>query len=767
MLLAQAAFCLLGGVATPVPAQPTAEELDDTAVVTVTGVIVKAPGRPYDQREAIGIDAETVRGSGTPNLFRALGRSVPGLSFQDAQNNPFQPNLVYRGFTVSPLQGQPQGLAMYVDGARFNQFFGDTVQFDLLPEAAIDRIDILTANPVYGLNALGGAIAVATKTGRSAPGIFLSGAAGAYGEAEAVAEAGWAGERSSAYLALQRSHDGGWRRFSPSRLHNGFADFGWDGEQGGAHLKLIGADSDLIGNGSAPVELLEADYRAVFTHPDNTRNRYGRASLHPWLALGGATRLEATLYSQTFRQWTLNGDAADIEACDSDAEAGLLCLESADEQDAAVLRDRNEAAIADALGGEGYGVLNRSQTRTTAAGALVQLVDRRPVGPGENELALGFSYDRSRTGFESSSELGALTETRSVEGLGPVIAQPDGAIAPVSLAGHTRYTGIFVSEKLSGDAGLTVELGLRWNHARVILDDRIGTALDGSHRFHRLNPGMKLGWQVTPATSVGIGYSEANRAPTPAELACADEQAPCSLTNFFVADPPLKQVVARSFEAVGRGTIAGVEWRASVYRTNNQDDIQFVASDTRGRAFFRNIGSTRRQGLEAMAGYGAGALSVRAGYAFTDATFGTPLLLNAPDNPQAGDDGRISVRRGDRLPGVPRHRALLSLDYDSERLSLGGDVQAASGQYLFGDEANFERPTASYVIANVRGAIRIGRALTLFAEVQNVFDKRYATFGTFGAADEVELEEVPGASDPRSLGPGAPRRWLVGLRASF
>jgi iron complex outermembrane receptor protein len=110
---------------------------------------------------------------------------------------------------------------------------------------------------------------------------------------------------------------------------------------------------------------------------------------------------------------------------------------------------------------------------------------------------------------------------------------------------------------------------------------------------------------------------------------------------------------------------------------------------------------------------------------------------------------------------------VLSIDYDNKRLSLGGDVQAASGQYLFGDEANLERPTASHVVANVRGSIRLGPGLTLFAEVQNVFDRRYATFGTFGANDEIELEEAPSASDPRSLGPGAPRRWLFGLRTSF
>lgn len=728
-------------------------------------IIVTAPAGALERNEAVGVDAEAVRGSGKPDLFEALERSVPGLALQDAQNNPYQPNLVYRGFTVSPLQGQAQGLAVYLDGARFNQPFGDTVQFDLLPEAAVERIELLDASPVYGLNALGGAMVVATKTGRSAPGLFLSGAAGRFGEAEGMAEAGWADERRSFYLALQQSHDGGWRRFSPSTVYNGFADLGWDSDDGGVHLKLVGADTDLTGNGSAPVELLDADYRAVFTHPDNTRNRFGRATLHPWLRLGAATRLEATLYVQRLRQRTLNGDAADIAACEEDT--GLLCLETADGEEEALLLDSSGNPIADTLGGEGYGVLNRSRTRTTAGGLLAQLVDRRPLWGGTNELVLGFSHDRSRTRFASSTELGALTEDRSVEGLSAIIAQPDGSITPVSLTAKTRYTGLFVADRLPIGERLTLELGLRWNNARVVLDDRIGAALDGSHRFRRLNPGVELEWEAARNLTLRAGYSEANRAPTPAELACADEEAPCSLTNFFIADPPLKQVVARSFEAGATGSIGPVDWLLSAYRATSDDDIQFFASDTRGRAFFRNIGKTRRQGIEATIGYRRGRLSGSAGYALTDATFRSPLLLNAPDNPGADADGRIGVEAGDQLPGIPRHRAILSIDYDGDAWALGGDIQAASGQHFFGDEANLRQRTDAYAIANLRGSVRLGGPVTLFGEVRNLFDKSYATFGAFGATDEIELEEAPGASDPRSLGPGAPRRWSMGLRASF
>lgn len=726
-------------------------------------IIVTAPGDALERDEAVGVSYEDIRGSGKPDLLGALARSIVGLSLQDAQNNPFQPNVLYRGFTTSPLQGQAQGLAVYVDGARFNQPFGDTVQFDVLPEAAIRRVDLLDASPIYGLNALGGAIVVETKTGQSAPGVFASAAAGRFGERELTAEAGWSDSRASAYLALQRSHDGGWRRFSPSRLNNGFADFGWETAQGGAHLKLIGAATDLTGNGSAPVELLEADYKAVFTHPDNSQNLFGRASLHPWVRIGDSSRLEGTIYHQQLRQRTLNGDAADIQPCDQ--IPGLLCLETGDEE--APLRDQSGEQVPDLIGRNPYGVLNRSQTRTRASGILAQLVDRRPFAGGENVFIIGMSHDRSRTRFDSGSELGRLTDGRSVEGLGTTIAQPDGAITPVSLTARTRYTGFFISDQLPITSTVTAEIGLRWNEAAIELRDRIGSALDGNHRFRRLNPGMELEWHPAPNLTLRAGYSEANRVPTPAELACADEEAPCSLTNFFVADPPLQQVVAKSLELGGQGRIGPLEWLVTSYRSTNKDDIQFVASGVRGRAFFRNVGRTRRQGVEVTLGYRRGPLTLRAGYALTDATFLTPLLLNAPDNPASDENGQIRVQPGSRLPGVPRHRALLLIDIERQEWSVGADVQAASGQFLSGDEANLQPGTDPYVITNVRGSLRLSGPIHLFTEIRNLFDRRYATFGAFTQTDEIDLVEAPGASDPRSLGPAVPRRWLIGLKAAF
>jgi len=735
-------------------------------------IIVTAPGGAIDADDALALTGADISRAGAPDLLGALTRSIAGVTLQDAQGNPWQPNLVYRGFTASPLQGQAQGIAVYLDGGRFNQPFGDTVAIDLLPDAAIRKFSILDASPIYGLNALGGAMLVETRNGASDPGLEASVTGGRFDYRGASLAGGLASGDVSAYAALQYRHDGGWRDHSPSSLYNGYLDLGFDTATGGLHMKVIGADTDLTGNGVAPVELLAADRRAVFTWPDNSRSRYARISLHPWAALSDRTRIEGTLYAQRLNQRTINGDAADIAGCEAETASGLLCLETVGNDGAqAILTDAQGSAIADTLGGSDYGVLNRGRTRTEAMGALVQIIDERPFLSGTNHLALGISYDTSRTRFDTSVELGELTRERSVDGLGRFIVQTDGAIAPVGLVAHADYWGIFAQNRLPIAPGLSAEIGLRFNHTRIALQDQIGTALNGRHSFNRVNPGVELDYVVGKGLSMRVGYAESNRAPTPAELSCADENAPCSLANFFVADPPLKQVVAKSWElgASGHGRAGGfhLSWLLSAYRTRNSNDIQHAASDIRGRAYFRNIGSTRRQGLEASIKASRGGLTSSLGYAFIDATYRAPLTLSSPANPQADSDGTIAVARGDHLPGIPRHSATFSLDYASQGWSVGGDVIARSGQYLVGDEGNDNAKLPGHAVVNLRASVTIIAGVSLFGELRNAFNRHYATFGTFSEVAEVELTEAPGASNPRAYGPGAPRRWNVGLKAAF
>src|SRR5579875_2985665 len=111
------------------------------------------------------LDAASLRRGGATDLLHALDAQAAGVTLDEAQGNAFQPNLLYRGYEASPLGGNAQGLAVYVDGARFNSSFGDTMNWELIPDIAIERVTLEGSNPVFGLNALGGAISIDLKTG--------------------------------------------------------------------------------------------------------------------------------------------------------------------------------------------------------------------------------------------------------------------------------------------------------------------------------------------------------------------------------------------------------------------------------------------------------------------------------------------------------------------------------------------------------------------------------------------------------------------------
>jgi iron complex outermembrane receptor protein len=99
----------------------------------------------------------------TPDLLQSMARGLPGVALSDQTGNQFQLDLNYRGFTASPVIGTPQGLAVYQNGVRINEVFGDTVNWDFIPENAINRMTLVPSNPVYGLNAIGGALSLEMK----------------------------------------------------------------------------------------------------------------------------------------------------------------------------------------------------------------------------------------------------------------------------------------------------------------------------------------------------------------------------------------------------------------------------------------------------------------------------------------------------------------------------------------------------------------------------------------------------------------------------
>jgi len=386
------------------------------------------------------LDAEALKRGGTTNLLRAADTDLAGITLDEAQANPYQPTLLYRGYEASALGGDAQGLAIYLDGARFNQPFGDATNWDLIASPAVEQLTLEGSNPVFGLNALGGALAIDLKTGRSMQGVGVEAAGWAFGRRELSFEAGLHRHGISAYLTGSTQRDEGWRDSSSSKVSQLYAQFGADGAWGHADLRFMGAESNLYGNGTAPVELLAVRRESVFTYPDQARNRYGRALLSADVLVHQHFRLRPSAYVQLFHQPATNGDLSDAETCAGDT--AILCL---DGDDAAPVTGTTDQFFSAFNGPEGYAQLNNTCTRTLGYGAAVELESDGALVGRPNRFSIGFSYDGSRTQFDASSFLGVLGPDRSVQNLQGIIDMVDGPIRPVDILSHRDDIGIYLT----------------------------------------------------------------------------------------------------------------------------------------------------------------------------------------------------------------------------------------------------------------------------------------------------------------------------------
>jgi iron complex outermembrane recepter protein len=705
--------------------------------------------------------------NGYPQALRALNEDVPGVTLDAAAGNPFQPNLLYHGFLASPLQGNPQGLAVYLNGARFNQPFGDTVNWDLIPDLAIDRMDLVGSNPVFGLNALGGALSVRTKNGFTYQGGEVDLLGGSFAHYQGNFQYGVQSDNVAAYAAATGLHEGGWRDLQSSNLGNFFGDLGWRGYGGEVHINVTAAQTRLNGPGTSPVELLAVNPSAQFTAPNLITNKYTQVNLTGSYDINDTTSLQGLVYYTYLLQKVYNGNVPDLSPCNDGS--GLLC-----EAPGVVGTGLNGNPIADFLNGGPYSELDQQSTNTNGYGGSLQVTNRDDLFGRPNQFIAGFSFDGAQTLFGASSQIGGLSlSDRVFAGPGTTIDQSDGSIAPVRVAISDAYYGVFFTDTLDFTSQLSGNVAGRYNLARIDLSDQLGTALTGNHTYSRFNPAGGLTYKIFPGLTVYASYADANRAPTPAELTCASAASPCSLANFFTGDPNLQQVVSHTIEAGVRGQfrpLEGTTVRSSIayYRSTLDNDILFVNSPIQGRAFFQNVGTTLRQGVDFSLQAQTDRLLAWFAYSYIDATFQTGFTESSENNPGADANGNIQIQPGNRLPGIPRNLWKLGVDYKvTDAWTVGGTGVAASGQFLFGDEANLTPKTPAYLALNLHTSYQLTPHLQLFGLVENVLNTTYYTFATFSPTSSVPIIQVPGATNTRSYSPAAPIAGTVGIRVTF
>ena len=783
---------------------------------TVAANVQTAAGADIDRRHAL-------------DLTSFLGRTAGSVQLSEIQGNPFQPDLNYRGFTASPLLGTPQGLSVFLDGVRLNQPFGDVVSWDLIPRAAIASTALMPgSNPLFGLNTLGGALSIRTKDGLHDPGSSVQVTAGARRRAAVEFESG--GHRADGldwFVTGNRFHEQGWREASPSGLGQLFGKLG--GTLAGTALSLTAAvaDTDLTGNGLQEAGALQRDPRSVYTVPDQTRNRSLFLNLAATRPLTDAMTLSGNVYYRRIATQTLNGDANDDSLGESvyqpnAAERAALAAAGYSGFPTSGASAVNTPfpkwrCIADALldtepNEKCDGLLNRSATQQHNFGLAVQLAAETRWGGVDHALLVGAAYDASRVHFAQSTQFGYLNPDRSVTPVSGPGAFADGSQASenafdarVDVASRSQTASAFASDTVALGAKTHLTLSGRYNRNRVTSADAITPgggpgSLDGQQTFARFNPAIGLTFAATPALTVYGGWNQGARAPTATELGCADPQNPCRLPNALAGDPPLRQVVTTTFEAGLRGA-GGPDWswNLGVFRSDNRDDLLFVSDQASGYGYFRNFGKTRRQGIEAGAAFRPlAALRLGANLSVLDATYRSAEVVDGSSNSSnasaqagfPGTDGTITIAPGDRIPLLPRQVLKITADWDvSPAWRLGADFAATGGANARGNENGQHRPdgvfytgpgrSAGYAVLNANVDWRPTPRWKVFLQIDNVFDRRYASAAQLGAnafdaSGRVVARAFPANANgdypvTRStfLAPGAPRGAWVGVRYTF
>jgi iron complex outermembrane recepter protein len=763
--------------AAPAPAAPTPATAEAAPAQPVPGA-VEQDKIPSNVQTA---DAPNFSYTVTPDLLQSMVRALPGVSLGDQTGNEFQKDINYRGFTASPVIGTPQGLAVYQNGVRINEVFGDIVNWDFIPQNAINELTLYPSNPVFGLNAIGGALSFQMKNGFTYHGVEGEVSGGSYGRLNTSVQAGGENGNLSGYFTADAIDDAGWRTDSPSTLRRMYADLGARGDQTEFHLTFTGADNTFGAAAATPVQMLNQSWSSIFTVPQTTENQLAFLTASAAWKPSDTWTFQAISYIRHYSQAHVDGNGTNADntpGCLTGSPSDPICFDNPNGTTSPlVTTTAQNVPNSGFLGSPNVlGEIDRTWTTTNSFGGSVQAASSEKVFGHDNNVTVGLSVDRGLVQFATTSELGTVNADQFpvVYGSGLFIDQPSsagvGGNAPVGLGAHTLYTGIYATDTLDLTKRLSLTLGARYNVANISLTDELGndSELNGNDNFSHFNPMIGATYKITPNLSLYGDYVVANRAPTPLELECSDPARPCLIDNALVGDPPLKQVVTDTYEAGLRGQFdiatGHANWSVGAYHALNTDDIINVLTDQSiqiGRAFFQNAGDTERKGIEADFSYKQDRWNVYANYTYVDATFLNSLLLPSTVNAS----GQQLVVPGDHLTGIPDYRFKLGGEYQvTNQWLFGADLNVIGSQWLVGDESNQLPKVPAYWVVNLHSSYKISDNVEVFGLVRNLFNQHYYTSGV---VFDPTFPSYLNLTDPRSMLPGMPFAAYLGIRGTL
>ncbi|HEX3744227.1 MAG TPA: TonB-dependent receptor [Bryobacteraceae bacterium] len=721
-------------------------------------------------------DATQIQQSGSLALGDFMNRRLNGVSVNEMQANPFQPDVNFRGYTASPLLGTPEGVSVYLDGVRQNQPFGDVVSWDLIPQNAISEMAMMPgSDPLFGLNTLGGALSVETKNGTSDPG---GEAAFTYGSSNRKeGEASYGGGKGLGFnwfAAGTLFHESGWRVDSPSTVRQGFARLGWRSALSDVAVTFAYADNSLIGNGLQDYRLLAANYASVYSIPDSTVDRSPAVNLiarhtfnNAWTFSGNgwyrhirSNGINANLNTDSFDESVYQPNAREQSTLTAAGYSGFPTSgATAANTPFPKWRCLAEALIDGDADERCNGLVVYSTEIQNDYGFSGQMTWTTSPAWGHNQFTAGASMDRGSVLYVQNSQYGYLNPDYTIA---TVPEWQDGSASDspvdsrVSLHGLTPNWSLYATDTLTLAKHVNLTLSGRYNRYTVQNSDRINPApgpgsLDGNYVFQRLNPAVGITWSPIAAVNAYASFTQGSRAPTAIELGCADPANPCSLPNALASDPPLQQVVADTWEVGMRGRpevslLHGLRWSASAFRAENHNDILFVSSVQLGTGYFQNFARTRRQGVDASVEGHNGHATWGIDWTFLDATYQSSEVLDGSANNTSdaalagypGLDGSIYVQPGDRIPLIPKQSGKAYLNYQlTSKLAIDLDEVAVSSSYARGNENNAYRAdglyylgpgvSPGYAVTNFRATYDLPKKFQVALQIDNLWDRRYYT----------------------------------------
>ncbi len=338
---------------------------------------------------------------GTGSIQQTLQQRVPGIIISDAAGNPLRAELSFRGFDASPVSGRAQGLAVYQNGVRINEAFGDVVNWDVIPSNAISSMSVVSNNPSFGLNALGGAVSILMKDGFSYQGGEVDIMGGSFGRRQVGVQAGGSSGNAAAYVAGEWFEDDGFRDFSASEVRRFYGDLGLKGTFAEVHFNLTAADNHFGATAAAPVELLERSWSNTFTSPQTTDLEVYMPTISASVKATNTLTLSGVGYYRRFKNRVVDGNVTEIEECDASADPLMHCASTM----MTVSRPSNRRPKWIDSGRHrrrraGWAPSSVSPPRARAGAVWSKAQERAKLLGLPNLFIAGVSYDHGRTNYQ-------------------------------------------------------------------------------------------------------------------------------------------------------------------------------------------------------------------------------------------------------------------------------------------------------------------------------------------------------------------------------